>query len=225
MRIYEGQVYSFNSAVDTSDFYCEFLDIKSPRTAYIHYGNKRFWSIGNNSRMILHFQNKKGKWGDRIVKIPFEKIGGRLEFDYPDYLKASGIAYQLKNSQEGILNACGSNYHLVYSKNANISIGCVEFMDYSDYSFMVQYKKPVLYINGKRVTFIETSYDFDDKLMDLRAENSSIEEVITLLETTGEIPIEFDPAIWRIVVEKVLVGKDNIRFIMIGGKEYSFRIY
>ena len=65
----------------------------------------------------------------------------------------------------------------------------------------------------------------DDKLMDLRAENSSIEEVITLLETTGEIPIEFDPAIWRIVVEKVLVGKDNIRFIMIGGKEYSFRIY
>ena len=64
-----------------------------------------------------------------------------------------------------------------------------------------------------------------DKLMELRAENSSIEEVITLLETTEEIPIEFDPAIWRIVVEKVLVGKDNIRFIMIGGKEYSFRIY
>lgn len=166
MRIYEGQVYSFNSAVDTSDFYCEFLDIKSPRAAHIHYGYERFWSIGSNSRMILHFQNKNGKWGDRIVKIPFKRIGGSLEFDYPDYLKASGIAYQLKNSQEGILNACGSNYHLVYSKNANISIGCVEFMDYSDYSFMVQYKKPVLYINGKRVTFIETSYDFDDKLMD-----------------------------------------------------------
>lgn len=64
-----------------------------------------------------------------------------------------------------------------------------------------------------------------DKLMELRTENASIEEVITLLETTEEIPIEFDPAIWRIVVEKVLVGKDNIRFIMIGGKEYSFRIY
>lgn len=64
-----------------------------------------------------------------------------------------------------------------------------------------------------------------DKLMELRTENASIEEAITLLETTRDIPIEFDPTIWRIVVEKVLVEKENIRFIMIGGKEYSFRLY
>ena len=52
-----------------------------------------------------------------------------------------------------------------------------------------------------------------------------LKKMKALEEATEEIPIEFDPAIWRIVVEKVLVGKDNIRFIMIGGKEYSFRIY
>ena len=207
MRIYEGQVYSFNSAVDTSDFYCEFLDIKSPRTAHIHYGYERFWPIGSNSRMILHFQNKNGKWGDRIVKIPFKRIGGSLEFDYPDYLKASGITYQLNESQN-INNDCGSNYHLVYSKNANISIGCVQFMDYSDYSFSVNYKKPVLYINGKQVTFIETSYSFDDKLTDYVKAHIEQKHELTYAQLAA-IADRFEISIIQVEFSDGTTHKDN----------------
>ena len=37
------------------------------------------------------------------------------------------------------------------------------------------------------------------------------------------IPMGFDPMLWRIIVEKVLVGTDGtVTFIMVGGKEYGF---
>jgi hypothetical protein len=36
--------------------------------------------------------------------------------------------------------------------------------------------------------------------------------------------MDFDPILWRITVEKVLVGSDGvITFTMVGGKEYKFR--
>jgi len=60
----------------------------------------------------------------------------------------------------------------------------------------------------------------------MKAEAVSVDEVITCLQATDEMPLEFDPVLWRITVEKVLVGSDDtVRFIMVGGKEYSFRIY
>ena len=40
---------------------------------------------------------------------------------------------------------------------------------------------------------------------------------------TEEIPMDFDPLLWRIIVEKVLVGTDGtVTFTMVGGKEYRF---
>lgn len=54
------------------------------------------------------------------------------------------------------------------------------------------------------------------------SESASIGEVITLLESIEDISIEFDPALWRIIVEKVLVEKDDsVRFILVGGEEYQ----
>ena len=87
-----------------------------------------------------------------------------------------------------------------------------------------EYRQRYDHLYGKFQALEKEKAALAERLTGLRTENASIEEVVTLLETTEEIPIEFDPAIWRIVVEKVLVGKDDIRFIMVGGKEYSFRI-
>jgi len=65
-----------------------------------------------------------------------------------------------------------------------------------------------------------------EKITAMKAEAVSVDEVITCLKATDEMPLEFDPVLWRITVEKVLVGNDDtVRFIMVGGKEYSFRIY
>ena len=88
-----------------------------------------------------------------------------------------------------------------------------------------EYRKRYDHLYEKFQTLEKKKAALSDKLTELKTDRASIEEVIALLEATEEIPIEFDPAIWRIVVEKVLVEKDRIRFIMAGGKEYSFRIY
>ena len=50
------------------------------------------------------------------------------------------------------------------------------------------------------------------------------DRIINLLEKTEDVPIGFDPAIWRLVVRKVMVGKDSVRFIMAGDSETIIRI-
>ncbi|RAP45881.1 MAG: recombinase family protein, partial [Methanosphaera sp. rholeuAM74] len=74
---------------------------------------------------------------------------------------------------------------------------------------------------------LETKRDaIAEKLSAMKIETVSVDELITCLEAVDEMSLEFDPVLWRITVEKVLVGSDEtIRFIMAGGKEYSFRIY
>lgn len=65
-----------------------------------------------------------------------------------------------------------------------------------------------------------------EKLAAMQTEAASVDELITCLQDANELSIEFDPVLWRITVQKVLVGNDDmVRFIMAGGKEYSFRIY
>ena len=59
----------------------------------------------------------------------------------------------------------------------------------------------------------------------LKSERIHFDRIINLLEKTEDVPIGFDPAIWRLVVRKVMVRKDSVRFIMAGDMEYSFRIY
>ncbi len=97
MRIYEGHVHPLFPAVTLNyeEFDCKFLDIRSPRTAFIYYGYNRFLEVGVNSKMILRFRNEKGKWCQKLAKIPFTKVNDRLEFDYPAYLKAARIPFRL----------------------------------------------------------------------------------------------------------------------------------
>lgn len=65
-----------------------------------------------------------------------------------------------------------------------------------------------------------------DKLTAMQTEAASVDELITCLLAADELSIEFDPVLWRVTVQKVLVESDDmVRFIMAGGKEYSFRIY
>lgn len=64
-----------------------------------------------------------------------------------------------------------------------------------------------------------------DKLSGMRIESANIDEIASLLEKIDEVPVDFDPVLWRTVVEKVLVGEDEIRFFMKGDREYRFRIY
>ena len=46
-----------------------------------------------------------------------------------------------------------------------------------------------------------------------------------MLETTEEIAMDFNPMLWQITVEKVLVGTDGtVVFHMVGWKEYKFRV-
>lgn len=167
MRMYEGQLYSLRSAIEPQnrDYYCQFLNISSPRTAFIHYGYERFLEVGVNSKMILHRKNEQGKWSERLVKIPFVKIGGRLEFDYPAYLKESGIAFDLYEEAD-IYHSDDSNYHMVYCKNADITSGSFWQIDYNVYWLGIDYKKPLLYLNGKRVSYlgIQTSNPCTDRI-------------------------------------------------------------
>ena len=52
---------------------------------------------------------------------------------------------------------------------------------------------------------------------------AKLDEAIRVLEDAEEVPMEFDPMLWRITVDKVLVGADGtITFIMVGGMEYRF---
>lgn len=61
------------------------------------------------------------------------------------------------------------------------------------------------------------------KLSIAQSDAAKLDEAIRVLETTEEIPMDFDPLLWRIIVEKVLVGTDGtVTFIMVGGKEYRF---
>ena len=53
-----------------------------------------------------------------------------------------------------------------------------------------------------------------------------MEELIACLENLEETPLEFDPMLWRILVDKAMVtSNDTIRFIMAGGLEYEFSLY
>lgn len=154
MRFYDGWIYSFDTAVSpqTDGFYCEFLDIKSsPKKGYIHYGYDRYFKVGSSSKMILHFKNDKGAWSEKMIKIPFEKNGDRLEFDYPLYLKSMGMKYKLYK-RANIYNACNSDYHMIFSKNADIQdVQLIKSSDYNVYRISIFYKKPLLRINGKVV--------------------------------------------------------------------------
>ena len=156
MRIYEGQIYSLSSAVEPEcrGFHCEFLHISSPRIAFVHYGNGRFLQVGANSRMCLSTRDAHGKRHYKLVKIPFVKVGDRLEFDYPAYLKASGIAFRVYPDAD-IYGSDDSNYHMIYSKNAWITSGGYWQIDYNVYWLGIQYLKPLLYLNGKRVTYLQ----------------------------------------------------------------------
>ena len=61
------------------------------------------------------------------------------------------------------------------------------------------------------------------KLSIAQSDAAKLDEAIRVLETTEEILMDFDPMLWRIIVEKVLVGTDGtVTFIMVGGKEYGF---
>ena len=62
------------------------------------------------------------------------------------------------------------------------------------------------------------------KLSIAQSDAAKLDEAIRVLEMTEEIPMGFDPMLWRIIVEKVLVGTDGtVTFIMVGGKEYRFK--
>ena len=64
------------------------------------------------------------------------------------------------------------------------------------------------------------------KLSIAQSDAAKLDEAIRVLETTDEIPMDFDPMLWRIIVEKVLVGTDGtVTFIMVGGTEYRFNAY
>ena len=61
------------------------------------------------------------------------------------------------------------------------------------------------------------------KLSIAQSDAAKLDEAIRVLEMTEEIPMDFDPLLWRIIVEKVLVGTDGtVTFTMVGGKEYRF---
>lgn len=72
---------------------------------------------------------------------------------------------------------------------------------------------------------LEAKLDKLSSKMELaESDAAKLDEVIRVLEQTQEIPVDFDPILWRITVEKVLVGSDGvITFTMVGGKEYKFR--
>lgn len=59
----------------------------------------------------------------------------------------------------------------------------------------------------------------------MQIESAHIDEIASLLEKIDEVPVDFDPVLWRAVVEKVLVGEDEIRFFLKSDREYRFRIY
>ncbi len=164
MRFYEGYVYSLSPAVDIKceDFNCRFLNIKSPRTAFIDYGYERLREVGADSKMLLYFRDKNGKWHEKIAKIPFTKTDGELKFDYPGYLKESGIPFRLyKKTNISYYSPCDANYHMIYCKNADITYGnyydsCFEWYYDSCFEwFGIDYKKPLLFLNGRQVTYIE----------------------------------------------------------------------
>ena len=65
---------------------------------------------------------------------------------------------------------------------------------------------------------------FSEIALTLKSEMIHFDRIINLLEKTEDVPIGFDPAIWRLVVRKVMVGKDSVRFIMAGDSETIIRI-
>ena len=67
--------------------------------------------------------------------------------------------------------------------------------------------------------------ELSDKITNSAIEAAAIDDVISCLTSTNSPPMEFDPMLWRILVEKVLVGADGtVVFHMVGGKEYKFRV-
>ena len=158
MRFYEGHIYSLSSAVwpETQDFYCEFLHISSPKTAYIGYGYDRYFEVGSASKMILHFKTDNGKFNRKIRNIPFENVEGRMVFDYPAFLGTLGIKYKLYKRCD-FYGADDSNYHMIYCKNAEITSGSYREIDYTVYWLGVNYRQPLLYLDGKKVTYIQVN--------------------------------------------------------------------
>ena len=66
----------------------------------------------------------------------------------------------------------------------------------------------------------------ESKLGKVQIEIASMEELIACLENLEETPMELDPMLWRILVDKAMVtSNDTIRFIMAGGLEYEFSLY
>ena len=89
-----------------------------------------------------------------------------------------------------------------------------------------EYRKRYEHLYEKFQRLESEKADLTEKLTGLKTESASFDELITLLENTEGVPIEFNPSVWRIVVEKVLVRKDGtVLFQLAGGREYSFTIY
>lgn len=89
-----------------------------------------------------------------------------------------------------------------------------------------EYRRKYDELYGKFQSLEQKKADLEGKLAGLRSESAAIEEVIHTIDTTETVPMDFDPQIWRILVDKVLVSTDGmIRFVMTGGEEYEFRVH
>lgn len=151
MRFYEGTVYSLSGAVSTSGCDYSFLDIPGKNTIYVHFGYDRFFEIGEKSRLLITTKNAKDEWNEKQVKIPAVVRNGRLEFDFPAYLKSQGIRYKL-HKRYNFYDGCSTNCRLIVCKKAEI---CIFRSMYDCTGINVVFFTRDLKIGGKAVKKIE----------------------------------------------------------------------
>ncbi len=158
MRIYEGHVYSLDSAVAplTPDFNYYFLSIPGKKRGFVHYGFDRWYEIGSESRLFLKTRSKKGVWSSKQLKVPFVRNNNRLEFDLPAYLTELGIKTRLYKNYD-FLHGCDTNYHMIYCKNAIVCSGSEYVIDYPMFWVRIEFPRPFLTVNGKPVLLITDS--------------------------------------------------------------------
>ena len=155
MRFYYGPVYDVGSAVKLTDkgVYYYIQDIKNDKKqcpTYVKCGLDRELRVGNEARLILYNEGKQ-----KIIKIPFEKDeSGRFIFDLPAYFDQIKLHYKIYKRPATDCHGNRWNWESFvadFCKDGTIMWNSFSCIDYVEYLFSAEYKKRLLFVDGKPV--------------------------------------------------------------------------
>lgn len=208
MRFYRGYAYEVWTVVYpvTKGILYQILEVRDKgktKKAYVKCGFDRMLEVTENARLIMYIGKK-----NKIIKIPFEKIEGRMIFDLGKYLSDNNISYRIyKRDQKTCTGDTWNDraYELSICKNGEIMWGSDWCIDYSEFWMTIKYKKNYLCVEGKEISKINVwgaISRLDSEDMHSWFENSMVEKINMTWKELGTI------------LDKWEIHKDNIGFMI-----------